>query len=248
MKKNRLCQIAVHLLAIFGLMLAAGSSAFADEIFYLTVQEHGCTTCAPADTVQVDVDLLTSGTGTSTATVTFTAENVGGTQYALYAAELNVVGTFGISEYVVTGGSAAGTFTPPPTIAVSSGPLDSYGTFSEASGTGVTNSVETLHDASSVEFYLDDGTWSTAASVLTPTTTYNTGDYSQGFDAAAQVRVNDCTSSSEPGCTGNTGTNGSTMDTAGFPTSAVPEPSSVVLFSTVVLGLVGLTRKRLSAR
>ena len=212
-------------------------------------EEHGCTTCAPADTVQVDVDLLTSGTGTSTATVTFTAENVGGTQYALYAAELNVVGTFGISEYVVTGGSAAGTFTPPPTIAVSSGPLDSYGTFSEASGTGGLLTRSRLCTMLvTVEFYLDDGTWSTAASVLTPTTTYNTGDYSQGFDAAAQVRVNDCTSSSEPGCTGNTGTNGSTMDTAGFPTSAVPEPSSVVLFSTVVLGLVGLTRKRLSAR
>jgi hypothetical protein len=235
-------------LAALGLMLAMGSSAFGDEIFNLTVPENTCTTttppCAPSGTVQVDVDLLTNGAGTSTATVTFTGETVGGNAYSMYNVLFEVNGSFGISSYVVTGGSAAGTVTSP---ANNSGMLDSYGTFSEES--------ETLHNATKVVFNLDDGTWTSSANVLatTPLPNGNSGGYAQPFDAAAQVRVNDCTSSTEPGCSGDTGSDGSTMDSAGFEpgsgngNSSVPEPSSWLLMASVVFGLAVFTRKRFSA-
>src|SRR5208282_4308539 len=96
-------------LAACGLMLAMGTSAFADVTFYLTVPENGTANCAsqsngcaPADTVLVDVDLLTSGAGISTATVTFTGETVASTTYLMYSVLFKVNGSFGISSDVVT--------------------------------------------------------------------------------------------------------------------------------------------------
>ncbi len=214
-------------LAVLVLAFAMGSAAFADTIFDLTVPNDSCSPCAPADTVQVDVDWLSS----STATVTFTAETVGVNTYSIFALEFGVTGSFGISKYIVTGGSAAGTFTP---VTVTPGSLDSYGTFSEASGTGGANSVETFHDANQVEFFLDGGSWASSANVLAFATGTNSGFYpGEHFDAAGQVRV---------------GTDGSNMDTAGFEAASVPEPTSVVLFGSVLLGLGAFARKRLSAR
>jgi hypothetical protein len=224
------------ILAVFVLAFAMTSSAFADATFYLTVPENSCTTtsppCIPADTVLVDVNRLTS----STATVTFTGETVGGNLYGMYELLFEVNGGFNIGSYVVTGGSAAGTYTSP---GITPGSLDLYGTFSEES--------VVLHDASSVVFNLTGGSWASAASVLTttPLPNGNAGHYAQPFDAAAQVRVSHCTSSSEPGCTGDTGSEGSIGDTAGF---QAPEPTSVVLFGSVLLGLAAFARKRISAR
>jgi PEP-CTERM motif len=226
----------LFVLLVFGLTLAMGSSAFADEMFYLTVPENSCVAtppCAPADTVLVDVDLLTP----STATVTFTGQTLGTTTYGMYAVFFEVNGSFGISSEVVTVGGVPTTTLSP---AVAPGSLDLYGTFDEDSGV--------VHDASSVVFNLDDGSWTSAANVLTTTKlpNGNAGDYAQPFDAAAQVRVSDCTSSSEPGCTGDTGIDGSTMDSAGYET-AVPEPASLLLFGSLVLGLATFARRKFSA-
>ena len=224
-------------LAGFGLMLAMGSSAFADSIFYLTVPENSCTTtnppCAPADTVQVDV---AAAANSNTATVTFTAETVGGSLYALDEVlfEVNAApGNLGLS-YIVTGGSQAGSHS-----GVTGGSLDLYGTFTE-------ESVD-MHDASKVVFTLNllSGTWADANSVLTPTAlpNGNAGHYAEPFDAAAQVRVFDCTSSTQVGCAGNVGDPGDIMDTAGF---ATPEPSSVILFGSVALLVAGAARRKLT--
>jgi hypothetical protein len=228
----------VFVLAVSGLMSVMASSAFGDTYsFYLTVPENSCTTtnppCAPADTALVDVTTPSGPGPYTTATVTFTGEAVGGNLYGLYEALFEVNGSFGISSYVVTGGSAAGTHT-----GATPGSIDLYGTFSEES--------VVLHDASSVVFNLDDGSWANVASVLTttPLANGNAGHYAQPFDAAAEVRVSVCTSSTEPGCTGDTGTDGKTMDTAGF---AVPEPASLLLFGSLVLGLATFVRRKSSA-
>jgi hypothetical protein len=223
-------RLSLTVLAVFGMTLATGSLAFGDEVFYLTTADHGCSPCAPANTVQVDVDLLTS----STATVTFMAETVG---YGMYEAFLNVNGAFSVSAIDVTGASGGSVTSPSD----HSGPLDNYKTFSETS--------PVVHDATEIVFHLYGGTWTsnvgdTVNNVLTPTTDYNAGFYPGGFGAAAQVRILSCSSSTQPGCTGNTGTTGSTMDSAGNP-SAVPEPTSVVLFGSVALLAVGALRKKL---
>jgi len=232
------------LVLFIGLTLTIGSSAFADTMFYLTVPENSCSgnNCAPADTVLVDVDLTGTGTGTSTATVTFTGQSVGGNAYSIYGLNFEVNGSFGISEYVVTGGGHAGTFSP---VTITPGTLDEYGTFSEGSGVGGTNSVEVFHDASSVEFFLDDGTWTSSANVLAPTPLPggNPGGYAQEFYAAGQVRVTDCTATTEPGCQDvGTGNEGAIMDSAGFE-AAVPEPTSVLLLASLIV-LVGLAYRR----
>jgi len=224
-------------LVVFGL---ACSSAFADEIYQLSVPENTCAgmtppNCIPANTFEVDVDLMTS----KTATVTFTQEN---SLYGIDSVFLSVD---------VPGGSTLGT--SPGTIGTPS--LDSYGNFTvsyQPSG----------HDATSVVIDLTltgTGSWSSAASVLTPSVGYSSTDYpgvaAGGFYAAAEVRYLDCASSSDPGCTGTggsmTGDNGqlgNPGDTAADigTASSVPEPTSVILFGSVVLLVGGAVRRRLA--
>jgi hypothetical protein len=212
-------------------MLTMGSSAFADippiTTFYLTVPENGssCTTnCAPADTVLVSVDLLTNGVGTSTATITFTGETVAAIPYMMYSVEFNVDGTFGISSDTITqaGGSPVTTLSPG---GLSANSPDQSGSFSIG---------DTVHDATSVEFTLDDGTWTTSAGVLAATTGYSTTYYSQGFDAAAQV------------ITSNGGTKMLTLGFEGTTTgsSTVPEPTSILLFGSIALFVAGGLRRK----
>ncbi len=206
------------LVAFVGLTLAAGS-AFA-ELIPLTVDENSCTVnCPAAGAVVVDVELITSGVGTSTATVTFTGETVGTITYTLYSVLFNVNGSFGITQVNENGVKDS----PTPGIVATS--LDEYGSFS----TGLTT-----HNDTSVEFFIDDGTWTSAANVLALTTGYSKTHYpsAPGFDAAAQVKENGAETA---------------YDIAGYQ-STVPEPSSVVMLGTVLLGLVGMIairRKRI---
>jgi hypothetical protein len=221
---KRLC---FAIIAIAGLMLILGPSAFADEIYQLSVPENTCGSvaqpCIPADTFDVDVDLTSS----TTATVTFTREN---SLYGLDIAYLSVE---------VPGGSALGSSVG--TIGTPS--LDEYGNFTvsyQPSG----------HDATSVVFDLTlsgGGTWSSAANVLTPSTGYTPSAYPgvDGFYAAAQVRISDCTSSSEPGCSGDSGGEGNPGDTAAADLGTVPEPTSVILFGSVLLLAGGAVRRKL---
>jgi hypothetical protein len=227
------------ILAVFVVAFALTSSAFADEIYQLTVPENSCATmtpptCIPADTFKVDVDLTSS----TTAAVTFTQEN---SLYGLDNALLSVD---------VPGGSTLGTSVG----SVGTPSIDGYGDFTVSySPPG--------HDASSVVFDLTlsgGGTWSSAANVLIQdSSTYNAGEYpgTGGFYAAAQVRISDCTSSSEPGCTGTPGSStgdngqlGNTGDTAADlgTVSSAPEPTSVILFGSVLLVAGGAVRKRLA--
>jgi hypothetical protein len=214
------------------------SSAFADEVYQLSVAENSCASntpadCIPAATFMVDVDLTSS----KTAIVTFTQEN---SNYGLYNVLLNVN---------VPGGSTLGT--SPGAIGTPS--IDEYGNFNvsyQPSG----------HDASSVVIDLTltgTGTWSSAANVLIQdSSTYNSGDYpgTGGFYAAAQIRYNNC-ASGDPGCTGtggsSTGDNGQLGNpgdsAADVGVASVPEPTSVLLFGSVLL-LVGMVGRKKLAR
>jgi hypothetical protein len=227
----------VFVLAVSGLMSVMGSSAFGDTFsFYLTVDEHGDTT-PPADSVLVTVNLSTD----TSATVTFTGEN----GYYLDDVFLNVNGDFSV-------GTITGTSTPAQTYsAAARGSLDSYGQMSEE----VTPNGG--HPSSSITIALTSvggNTWADAFNVLTRTCPdnnsvpscvggygvsspdggggYDPFDYSQGFNADATIG----TSSNNAG--------NDHEDLAGF---AVPEPASLLLFGSLVLGLATFVRRKSSA-
>ena len=253
--------LGLSVLVVFGLMC---SSAFADEIYQLSVSENGCTTdCIPINTFDVDVSLVNS----TTATVTFTQENA---DYVLFNAliSVNLPGgsTLGVTseQYTPVGGTQTTNSPitsntecndPPVSLACSNNgtpSIDSYGnmTFS-FSPPG--------HDATSVvlSIQLDGGTgtWSSAADVLALETGQNKGDYPgvSGFYAASQISYLDC-ASGDPGCNGRTGTGtgdngqlGSAGDSAAdVGTASTPEPTSVILLGSIMLLVTVGFRRRLA--
>lgn len=224
-------------LAVFGLTLGTGPLALADTFsFYLTIDETGSVT-PPADSVLVSINL----TSNTAATVTFTGEN----GYYLDNVFLNVSGDFSV-------GTITGTSTPSQTYSASPHQgLDSYGTMSEE----ITPNGG--HPSSAIVIpltALGGNTWANAFDVLTRTCPdndsnpscvggydvpmpdgaggYNPFHYAQGFDADAQIGTSSTSASSDHG------------DLAGF---AVPEPASLLLLGSVVLGLATFIRRKSSA-
>jgi hypothetical protein len=226
----------LFVLAVSGLMSVIGSSAFGDTFsFYLTVDEHGDTT-PPANSVLVTVNLSTD----TAATVSFAGEN----GYYLDDVLFNVNGDFSV-------GTITGTSSPTQTyFAAGKGSLDSYGQMSEE----VTPNGG--HPSSNVTIPLTavgGNSWANAYSVLTRTCPdnhsnpscvggygvsspnggggYNPFDYAQGFDADATIGTSSSNASLDH------------EDLAGF---AVPEPASLLLFGSLVLGLATFVRRKSS--
>ena len=227
-------------LAGLGLTWAMVPSAFADVFsFYMTVDEAGGT-APPADAVLVTVNR----TDATDATVTFQGETIGPNTYYMSDVYFNVDGDFTLGT--VTG-------TQPAYTSMVSQNIDTFGAMSE-------HLSPVPHKPSSIIVIslaaAGGNQWDNAFDVLTRTCPdnnsvpscvggygvtnpdggggYNPGSYTHGFDVEATVGT-----SSSSAVTG-----GPTTDLAGF---EVPEPASLLLFGSLVLGLATFVRRKSSA-
>lgn len=205
------------LIAVFGLTLAMGSSAFAQTIdFYLNTAESGGPASPPAGTIEAIIDL----TSPTTAIVTF--ENVSGnSSYQISNVFLNVNGT------VKIGSCGTGTTTDCGAVTGTGLTGAGYNTFLNTSSNNYdwgpfNNEVETNGgNATSISFTLTDtsGTWTSPSNVITLT--------SGGVDASVDLVKQSGT------------------QRAGEYT--VPEPGTLTLLGTGLLGIAGLLRRKLFA-
>lgn len=224
-------------LALVGLTLATGSSAFGDVFsFYLTVDDFG-DTAPPADAVLVTINQ----TSDTAATVTFTGETIGPNTYYMDDVFFNVNGDFTVGT--ITGTQASYSASPHQGI-------DTFGTMSEEIAPTPNHPSSTITIALTAA---GGNTWADAFDVLTRTCPdnnsvpscvggfdvpapdagggYNPSHYAQGFDADATVGTSSSSVSSD-------------SDLAGF---AVPEPASLLLFGSIVLLLATFARRKSAA-
>ena len=182
-------------------------------------------------------DVTVNRTSSTVADITFTgltATNPSPPHNTIYyllggnsAADLNVNASIfsvgSISGTALNGGFTPGAFTvanPPGTQNVSS-----FGLFNMT----IDDFDGNTHSASIISFPLTNlsGTWASASDVLT--------NNAKGFEAAAHIFVSDGNAADDNLTTGFAG-NG--------PGTPVPEPATMILLGSGLIGLAGLARKR----
>ncbi len=177
------------------------------------------------------VQVTVNRTSTTMATITFTSLTAGGNIYLMgdgQSADLNVNAT-SFTLGAITGTNTGTGFTPGPYSQQAAGTVDGFGTFNLR----IDSMDGFSHSADTITFTLTSTggpAWNTASAVLTP----NSG----GSTAAAHVFV---TSSPANAANGALGT--------GFAANGalVPEPASMGLLGTALLGAYALLRRKLLA-
>ena len=217
-------------IALASLVLVAGRSARADIANYdISVGNSAITPAAwglPYGTVSVN------RTSSTTATITFTSDS----GYLFLDSGSAAVNVNALSWTVsgLTGTTLAG-FSGPDLSNAGSGQEDGFGSFNQTFDEfdGFTWALHTI----SFTLTNTSGTWSTAGSVLT-------GNNDGNLLAAhvGECNVNPCT------FTGGSFSNTGFASETGAINNPVPEPSSLALFGTGIIGLAAMMRRKAVAR
>jgi hypothetical protein len=211
-------------LALFVVLAVGTVPAFADTISFTINLGNAAISGFTGPYAEVSVDL----TSATTATLTFTSDTNSGNIYLLgdggsVAVNVNAL-TWTLSA--ITGSNAGTGFTPGTWSDGGAGNEDGWGSFNQTinSFDGFTHSSDTI----SFTLTNTSGTWAGAANVLTPN--------ASGYDVAAHIFV-----TADPA----DGSNGALA--TGFATNgpAVPEPGSLALFGSGLIGLAGMLRRKL---
>ncbi len=202
----------LKLLALAALFLPLPLVADSISTFSLSTVEHG-KVGLPTENVIVTVDLATND---KTATVTFDAAPT----FYMDWVFLNVNGTYAISSIIGTQGSQYAS--------VGGGSFDSFGEMtSEVTPTNGKPSTEIIVTLDAT----GSNSWTSADSVLTPTTDFGKSFYPRGFDAIATVGTSPTSGSAD-----NLGIAGAV--------AATPEPESLLLVGTGLLSAAGFFRRK----
>lgn len=210
-------------LALFVVLAIGAVPAVADTITFTINLGNSALSGFSGPFAEVSVNL----TSATDATITFTSDTNSGNIYLIGDG-----GSVGINvnaaSWTISGiiGSNAGTgFTPGPWSDGGGGNEDGWGSFNQTinSFDGFTHSSDTI----SFDLTNTGGTWASAANVLTPN--------AQGFDVAAHIFV---TASPADAANGALAT-GFAVDGP-----AVPEPGSLALLGSGLIGLAGVLRRK----